>query len=157
MMFVTVVQFGSNPWQAKRIYNAVLKDNGTIGKCSYGMILIIFIISIDMTMLGFLFKDFSATLLFALTLMLNVMFTLTSKNSIKSWIFHKFIKIKSIKKILSRGQLFFNKGFNFLSLQFRFFFIRFSHFCNNWNCHLFFYIKTKRTYCNGECEWVQNS
>ena len=84
MMFVTVVQFGSNPWQAKRIYNVVLKDNGTIGKCSYGMILIIFIISIDMTMLGFLFKDFSATLLFALTLMLNVMFTLTSKNSIKS-------------------------------------------------------------------------
>ena len=63
MVFVTVVQFGSNPWQAKRIYNAVLKDNRIIGNCSFEMILIFLIISIDMIMFGFMFKDFRLLLI----------------------------------------------------------------------------------------------
>ena len=82
MALLTVVQFGSSPWQARQIYNTALKDITTVGKCSNGIILIILIISNDMILLGFVFKLVSLTWLFAMELGRNIMFAITSKNLI---------------------------------------------------------------------------
>ena len=74
------VYFGSSLWQARRIYNSVIKDKTSVGKCSYGMILIMLIISIEMILLGFLVK-FNVTREFGLTIILSLMFCIASKNS----------------------------------------------------------------------------